>query len=233
MKPVTYKKAVTFSYDDGVSQDIRLIRILNQYGMKATFNLNTGIQTEESQFEIRGIPIYRMNQTEALVELYRGHEIAIHGLTHASPIELDRQELAREFQQDAYNVERIYGAYPVGMAYAYGNYNDNVAAYLQSIGIQYGRTVESSYGFALPEDPMRLRPTCHHGDARLFALAEEFLAAKPKEEDAPMLFYIWGHSYEFDVDQNWKRFETLCQMLGGHEDIFYGTNAQCLGIYPN
>ncbi|HNX14524.1 MAG TPA: polysaccharide deacetylase, partial [Oscillospiraceae bacterium] len=32
------KKAVTFSYDDGVTQDIRLIELFNKYGMKATFN---------------------------------------------------------------------------------------------------------------------------------------------------------------------------------------------------
>ena len=36
-------KAVTFSFDDGVTQDKRLIEILNKYGLKATFNLNSAI----------------------------------------------------------------------------------------------------------------------------------------------------------------------------------------------
>ena len=36
------KKAITFSFDDGVTQDIRVIKILNQYGLKGTFNLNSG-----------------------------------------------------------------------------------------------------------------------------------------------------------------------------------------------
>ena len=36
-------KAITFSYDDGVTQDQRLIAMLNHYGMKATFNLNSGL----------------------------------------------------------------------------------------------------------------------------------------------------------------------------------------------
>ena len=35
-------KALTFSYDDGVEQDIRLVEILDKYGMKGTFNLNSG-----------------------------------------------------------------------------------------------------------------------------------------------------------------------------------------------
>ena len=33
-------KAITFSYDDGVTQDVRLIEIFNKYNIKATFNLN-------------------------------------------------------------------------------------------------------------------------------------------------------------------------------------------------
>ena len=35
------KKAITFSFDDGVAQDIRVIEILDKYGLKATFNLNS------------------------------------------------------------------------------------------------------------------------------------------------------------------------------------------------
>ena len=37
------KKAVTFSFDDGVMQDIRVIEILDKYGLKGTFNLNKGV----------------------------------------------------------------------------------------------------------------------------------------------------------------------------------------------
>ena len=36
-------KAVTFSYDDGVNQDIRFAEILSKYGLKGTFNLNTAM----------------------------------------------------------------------------------------------------------------------------------------------------------------------------------------------
>ena len=55
-----YQKAVTFSYDDGIEQDRRLVEIFNRYGMKCTFNLNTGIQTQESQFEIEGMRLHCM-----------------------------------------------------------------------------------------------------------------------------------------------------------------------------
>ena len=35
------EKALTFSYDDGVRHDLKLIDIFNRFGMKATFNLNS------------------------------------------------------------------------------------------------------------------------------------------------------------------------------------------------
>ncbi|MCH5266810.1 MAG: polysaccharide deacetylase family protein [Lachnospiraceae bacterium] len=225
-KDITYEKAVTFSFDDGVAQDMQLVELFNRYGVKATFNLNTGIQSPESRFEIEGVPIHRMEQ-EGLDKLYAGHEIALHGLTHASPSELTVRQYEEEFLQDARNIEKLYGKYPVGMAYAYGDAPDAVVEYLRSIDIYYGRTVESSYGFSLPKDLMRLAPTCHQNDERVFALAEEFLERQSEE---PMLFYVWGHSYEFDVHHTWEHMEKLLQIISGKSDVFYGTNAECLGF---
>ena len=40
-------KVLTLSYDDGVVQDIRLIGILDKYGIKGTFNINTGMYFAE------------------------------------------------------------------------------------------------------------------------------------------------------------------------------------------
>lgn len=221
-----YKKAVTFSYDDGVTQDRKLIEIFNHYGMKCTFNLNTGIQSPESCFEIEGIPISRMPQ-KGLKELYHGHEIAVHGLTHSALTRLSRTELEKELLTDAVNIEKLYGIYPVGMAYAYGDCPEEAVHYLKSIGIRYGRTTRVTHNFHLPEEPMLLETTCHHNDEKLFELAEQFLDAEGSFE-SPLLFYVWGHSYEFDVNNNWNRIEKLCQMLSGKNDIFYGTNAECL-----
>lgn len=221
-----YRKALTFSYDDGIEQDRKLVEIFNKYGMKATFNLNTGIQTPKSNFEIEGVYINRMKQ-EGLEELYRGHEIATHGLTHAAPTGMTKEQLDKEFLTDMSNIERIYGTYPVGMAYAYGCVDDEVVKYLKSIGIKYGRTVEASHSFEIPKEPLKLKATCHHDDDMLFELAEKFLKAEPKENEQ-MLFYVWGHSYEFDVNNNWDRIEEFCKMMSGKADIFYGTNRECL-----
>ena len=41
------QKAFTLSYDDGVRQDKRLAAIFNKYGLKCTFNVNTGMMGDE------------------------------------------------------------------------------------------------------------------------------------------------------------------------------------------
>jgi hypothetical protein len=60
--PKGNKKALTLSYDDGVTQDRRLVQIFNKYNLKGTFNLNSGLQSEENAFVIDGLVISRLNR---------------------------------------------------------------------------------------------------------------------------------------------------------------------------
>ena len=111
------------------------------------------------------------------------------------------------------------------MAYPFGTYNDTVVDIARACGIRYSRTVERTGNFGLPEEPLTLNPTCHHNDADVMDLINRFLASDSEE---PQLFYLWGHSYEFDVDQNWDRMEEILKKLSGHDEIFYGTNREVL-----
>lgn len=38
------------------------------------------------------------------------------------------------------------------------------------------------------------------------------------------LLYIWGHSFEFERQQNWEQMEALCEKLSGQNDVWYTTN---------
>ena len=42
-----YKKILTFSLDDGITQDERFINILKKYGLKCTFNLKSELLGKE------------------------------------------------------------------------------------------------------------------------------------------------------------------------------------------
>ena len=207
-----YRKAVTFSYDDGNEQDEKLLEIFNDYGMKATFHVNTGLDHDHGTWQYRDrLWVHRLNLRDC-PSLYRGHEVAVHGSLHQNLTELSPEALEEELGGDLRAITEIFGTRPVGMSYPYGVYNDTVVEKLKELDLRYGRGVASSR-------------TCHHDDAQLFSLAEQFLAMEP---ETPQIFYIWGHSYEFEGNRNWDRMKRLCEMLSGKADIFYGTNAEVL-----
>ena len=45
-------------------------------------------------------------------------------------------------------------------------------------------------------------------------------------ERSPLMFYLWGHAYEFEAHDNWDRIEKLLGIIGGQADIWYATNIQ-------
>lgn len=64
-------KALTMSYDDGRTQDRRLVPLFNQYGIKGTFHLNSGFLGDE-----------RHVRPDEVSTLYAGHEVACHTVSH-------------------------------------------------------------------------------------------------------------------------------------------------------
>lgn len=218
-------KVLTLSYDDGVVQDIRLIGIMDQYGIRGTFNINTGLYLPEDaqRQSYHG----RMKLSEAK-QLYigSGHEVAVHGLTHPFLERLKGEEVICEILEDRKNIQQQYGTMARGMAYPYGTYSDQVVELLKQCGICYSRTVHSTGDFKLPENWLVLDPTCHHADSRLMELAKKFVETKPRQISDNWMFYLWGHSYEFDGADNWNVIEEFCSYIGGKEDIWYATNIE-------
>lgn len=63
--------ALTLSYDDGNIHDRRLVEIMNRYGIRGTFHLNSGFF---------GRP--HILTKDEVVTLFAGHEVSAHGATH-------------------------------------------------------------------------------------------------------------------------------------------------------
>lgn len=222
------KKFVTFSYDDGVTQDQRLIEILDKYGLKCTFNLNSELLgTGGAAFHENKTVAHVKPRKEEIKEIYRNHEVAAHTLTHPPLWDLSEEELIRQVEQDRENLSELVGYEVQGMAYPYGHNDDRIAEIIaKHTKIRYARTVTSTYNFEPQENLLRFNPTVYHREKeRMMALAKEFVELKT---ETPKLFYIWGHAYEFDIDNSWAWFEEFCKIISGKEDIFYGTNTEVL-----
>lgn len=222
-------KAVTFSFDDGNADDKRVIEILNKYGLKGTFNLNSGSLSGTSEWNSGRKTVYHINYcTDS--DIYIGHEVACHSYRHPHLEKLDEDTLYNEIHLDKIILSSLFHCDVRGMAYPYGTYNDSVIEALKKCGIEYSRTVKSTYSFDLPDNPLVLNPTCHFQDERVTELAEQFLNS---ESDEPMLFYIWGHSYELVTEEEWQRFENLCRMLSNKRNVCYCTNIEVIDAANN
>lgn len=215
-------KVLTLSYDDCVVQDIRLMEIVNRYGIKATFNLNTGMYLPEDG--VREGTNFKLKLSEAQ-KLYTGsgHEVAVHTLTHPRLEKLPMAEVIAQVVEDRQNIEKQFGILPRGMAYPYGTYTPEIMATLQNCGIGYARTVLSTEGFGFPENWLAWHPTCHHNHPDLMELARNFVEASSEENQ---MFYLWGHSYEFDLHNNWEVMEAFARYMGRRDDIWHATNIE-------
>ena len=220
-----YRKAVTFSYDDGVTQDIRFVDMLNRYHLKGTFNLNSGIGYADQVWTDKGVEIHRCHR-EDMEKLYRGHEVAVHTLQHLNLYELkDKEQIAYEILEDRKNLEQIFHVPIVGMAYPFGGYQDSVIEILRENHFRYARTTRSSYSFEEQTDLLTYAPTCHHNDEHLMELAKKLVESRSEEMQ---IFCVWGHSYEFEVDGTWDMMEDFCRYISNRDDIYYGTNQEVL-----
>lgn len=224
--PEGRRKAFTVSYDDGVTQDIRLIELLNRYGIKGTFNLNSGLLGQSGMINVGKKPAtHNKVRPEEVKSIYAGHEIASHGLYHTTICNTDSTRCLNEILTCRKELEALMEQPLTGYAYAFGGYDNTVLEALKDCGITYARTIKATYNFDIPENFLIWNPTCHHDDEMLPQLTERFL-----KDTSPFpllkLFYVWGHCYEFDQNDNWDHIEGFLERMSGHEDIWYATNGE-------
>ena len=215
-------RALTFSYDDGVLPDKRLVAIFKRNGLKATFNINSDLfAPDDPATPYTG---NRLSAAEA-VKVYEGMEVAVHGAVHPFWDQLPEAAATLDIIRDRANLEKLFHRTIRGSAAPYGVTGEKCKNALKAAGVVYCRTTVSTEKFSMPKDWLELPATCHHGNPRLMELADRFFVFdKPR---APQLFYVWGHSYEFDDNDNWDVIEKFAEKMGGHSDkIWYATNGE-------
>ena len=221
-------KFLTFSFDDGTVEDRRLIALFDRYGLRGTFNLNSGKFGVRREIVHEGIPVhhYVIEQEEAKT-LYQNHEVAAHTVHHPNLVKISREEVIHEVADDCRALEELTGQQILGMAYPGAGlyYTQEVADIIrENTQIRYARGCKNHHTFKLPENLMLWEPTCHQNDPQLLELGRAFVQADASEED--LLFYVWGHSFEFEKFKSWDLFERFCEIVAGKPDIEYVTNGE-------
>lgn len=217
-------KALTLSYDDGLKSDKRLIEIMLKYGLKGTFNINSG-------YMIDGVDTTRILTPDEATELYNSSnmEVAVHGSYHLPVDKVPSETTIFDLVKDRVALENIFKKVIKGMAYPIGTLNDDSPNILKKAGFNYGRTISSTNSFNLPDNWLRWNPTTRNIDPKFIEKAEEFLALTETKYfwfNEPKLFFCWGHSFEFYNEKDWDNIEKFAKLVGNRDDIWYATNGE-------
>ena len=216
------KKAFNITYDDGVLQDVRFVALLNKYGLKGTFNLNS--QLMESGFSWAhpsGVPVTRLTRQE-IGDLYDGHEIASHTLTHTYMQNLDRAGIMEQLGRDRKNLEAIFGREVKGFAVPFDYYSQEIADCAEECGFEYARKSEFSLSYKPCTDWYHWKTGVYHITPELRPFVKGFLLT----DRELAVCQIVGHSYDLDTENLWETLEEICAQVAEQEDVWCCTNLE-------
>ena len=221
-------KAFSVSYDDGVLQDVRFVNLLNQYGLKGTFNLNSGLMENEFEWiHETGCVVKRLSK-ENVLSLYDGHEVASHTLTHPFMQEKTENEIMKELETDKKNLEKLFGKQIKGFAVPFDYYSDLIESCVKKCAFEYARISEESLSFVPHKNSEinyhRWKSTIFHLDASLEKLTEDFI----QTDEELALFQIAGHTYDFDTENMWDKIETILKKISLQKDILPMTTIEII-----
>ena len=218
-------RACTMTYDDGPAEDIRFIEIMRQYGLRGTFNLT-------KDYLLTGWTGVRDALTvQQVKDIFRDDtEIALHGCEHYSLARTPNPITLRELIECKAFLEEQFGQPVRGIATPYGSCDEDVQKLFKMIGLDYARdSVRSSESFEMPTDWLRWEATSRSRHPRLFENVDLFLGNdyfRKIGTRRPLLFNLWGHTYEFTEDNNWGDFERFCDKMANAGNVWFGTNIE-------
>lgn len=236
----TPKKYFTLGFDDGITQDKRIIEILKKYDAYcATFFINTGLFGKDSpevgiDLGRSDITHLRFTEKELNTGIYDGFDLESHSYDHISLTAYDNDvdTLKSIMKLETKKITEISGYEPIGIAYPVGTYTEKtIDNLLKCTNIKFARTINETNGFSLPKNFMLWSPTCSVVNSNLLNLAKKFVDYDCKQD---MLFYVWGHGYNLDCDEKfWSDFEQLIKMMSEADDIVLLTNAEFYQLFKD
>lgn len=200
------RKIFLLSFDDGTIWDGRFVELLNRVGMKATFNLNSGLEDFVWYYEDR-FPIYRQRLADT-VEQYRGHEVASHTLTHPWLNTLTPPQISREVGADCAALKETFGMKEIGFGVPFTACGEREISIIRKF-VRYIRLSAFDHSFAPPPDPYHIPIHGLYNDPDI----REKIARFAESDLTVSLFVLAGHSYEFEVLGHWGYIEELLQYI--------------------
>jgi len=218
--PYGNKKAFNITYDDGVYQDIRFVELLNRYGIKGTFNLNSDLMYQQFEWVHENGMIVKRLSAETVSALYQNHEVASHTLTHPYMHDMSESGIMHQMLQDKKNLEQLFGKKICGFAVPFDYYSDMTAECAQNCGFEYARCSEERFLYTPPENYYWWAAGIFHLNPQFEQFVKDFF----ETEEELALCQIVGHSYDLDAENMWESIENLLKRISEDSDVISMTN---------
>lgn len=199
------ERAFSVTYDDGVFQDIRFVSLLDKYGLKGTFNLNSALMEKEFEWTHDKIKTVKRISVSRAVTLYKHHEIASHTCSHPYMKDLSEKEILSELSEDKKKLEKYFGKKVRGFAVPFDYYDDIIEDCVRKCGFEYARISEESMTYLPDKNYYRWRASIFHLEPCLDDFTDGFL----KTDTELALCQIVGHSYDLDAENLWEKIEEI------------------------
>ena len=216
------RKAFVLTYDDGVLQDVRLVLLLNKYGLKGTFNLNSQLMEREFVWWHKKVGEVRRLPNVIAAHLYEGHEVARHSCTHPDMSGMNREGILYELGHDRWLLEQLTGQSVKGFGVPFDYYDGAVVECVRELGFVYGRGSEETRSYAPIWDPARQQAGMFHLSKGLEEFVDGFL--ETEEELANCI--IVGHSYDLDAENLWETMERLFARVTADNSVISMTHLE-------
>jgi peptidoglycan/xylan/chitin deacetylase (PgdA/CDA1 family) len=217
-------KIITTSWDDGHKLDLKLAKLLIKYNIAATFY----IAPSQPGFERDDL----LSEQEIHL-LSESFEIGGHTLHHPNLAQVPLHIAVDEIKAGKDWLESIGGKEIQSFAYPYGAYTEPVQKAVLDVGFVVARTAER-FSIKIPTDFSALPTTVHvmnyKRDIKQFSkyrtinwhtLARYFFDQTIKKGG---IFHLWGHSWEIEKNNQWKKLEAIFEYISHRQDVAYVSN---------
>lgn len=211
------------SWDDGHPLDLKVAELLSKYGIKGTFFVP--IKNIEGRPVISNIDLKKIN---------RNFEVGSHTYDHRYLVGLSLEECFYQISRGKEELEQILGKEVEGFCYPGGMFDKSVKAQVMKAGFLYARginnlRVDGSFNkFNIPTT-LQFYPHVNWvifknfismgAYRKRFSIfckyleANDWLSAVLNTMDFcaenNLNFHLWGHSWEVDENDLWKKLEVV------------------------
>ena len=157
-------KLFVFAIDDGTVFDKKVIDIFNKYGISATFNLNSGLQDYVWYKDWLEVSRLKLEENK---NIYEGHEVASHSLTHPFLTSLSDEDIYKEVKEDIDNLKNIFSREIHSFSFPFDGFDEKSINIIKSLGITHIILPCIDDSFRYPADTYHIKVTSWNIDDAL------------------------------------------------------------------